>query len=336
VEELVFVIVVAAGAFAVRLLATRSGDAKAAELRLWQRVARLLGGELLDDVAAGEHALVIDVDGARLVVRTRSERVGRDVHRFTVAHASPLAGGAHLRIEVVPRGIAAKLARPVLASGEAATGDETFDGAFRVTGTPKALAIALLDHRLRRALLDTREGFLIEHGELRLEREGVPEEPEPVVAMARHAQRVIRAWSELTGGPHHLARELGWVEDERGPLSPTKDSRIAHGVRRSIVCDLVVRFRDEWALSVVCLRLDAPSEPWSIVRDGEGWTEHGTVPQSLRDAASLAPRALVGMQRTADALELAFDGLHPPPTSVTTALDAVIDAVDAPALAPYR
>lgn len=108
---------------------------------------------------------------------------------------------------------------------------------------------------------------------------------------------------------------------------------MARGVRRGAPCELVVRFRDEWALAVVRV-LGGADERWTLVRSGDSWTEEGTVPEALRDVAQTAPRVLLGTQRAADALEIAFDGLRPDPARVAAVIDAVVDA--ATLRAPYR
>lgn len=331
-DDFSFVALVAAGAFAIRMFWRRDPTAARA---MWDRAARLVGGE--HAIEGGEHVLRLEVDGVPLVVRTRSEAIGRHASRTTIAHAT-LPGAARTTLEGVPRGTAKwnapRLLSVTLGRPDVPTGDVAFDGAFRVSSSPEALASELFDARARRHLLEAREGFVVERGELRIEREGVPTEIEPLLALVRFARGVVRAWNDVVRGPERIARALEWIVEPDVTFDAEADALVARGVRRGVTCELVVRFREAWALVVVRVASASPST-CSVVRDADsssGWT--GAVPEPLRPLTLAAPRQLVGIQQTHDALELAFDGLDVEPAAVVAALDVTIEAIAAPQ--PYR
>ena len=144
----------------------------------------------------------------------------------------------------------------------------------------------------------------------------------------------MRAWNDVARGPERIAHSLGWIVEPDVTFDAEADALVAHGVRRGATCRLVVRFREQWALVVVCIASSSPST-CSIVRDGEapsGWT--GAVPDALHAVAQAAPPQLVGIRQTEDALELAFDGLRVEPAAIAATLDATIEAMAA--TQPYR
>lgn len=333
-DEFSFVAILAAGAFVLRMLWSRD---QSAAMATWTRAARLLGGE--HETSGGEHVIRVEVDGVPLVVRTRSERIGRNASRSTVVIAR-LPGGERTMLEAVPRGATAWIAPAVLATTlgrrERGTGDASFDAKFRVSSSPEALAGELLDAGLRRLLLDVGEGFVVDAGELRIEREGTPTDVDSLVRIVRFSERVVRAWNDVARAPERVARALGWVVEGDVVLDAETDGVVARGVRRGVTCELVVRFRDAWALVVVRIASRGASAG-AMVRDADvpsGWSESGAVPETLRSLTAAAPRGLVGVQQTEDALELAFDGLGVDPTQVTASLDAALDGLVGQA--PYR
>ncbi len=334
VDEFSFVALFAAGAFVLRMLWSRD---QSAAIATWTRAARLLGGE--HETSGGEHVIRVEVDGIPLVARTRSERIGRNASRSTIVVAR-LPGGERTMVEAVPRGATAWIAPALLATTlgrpERVTGDATFDAKFRVSSTPEALAGELLDGGLRRLLLDVGEGFLVDGGELRIEREGTPADVESLVRIVRFSERIVRAWNDVVRAPERVARALGWIVEDAMVLDADADALVARGVRRGVSCELVVRFREAWALVVVRIAARGASAG-AMVRETEapsGWAESGAVPDTLRALTQTAPRSLVGVQQTEDALELAFDGLGVDPTHVVASVDAALDGLVAQA--PYR
>ncbi len=340
---MLLVAVLACGAFAVRLLARRGGDAREAELSLWRRAATLVGGEVVGGTARfPEPAMAISVDDVTLVVRRRSASVGRSETCSTIAHAAPLPGAASLSVHVSPRSATSRLVRPIverMTGAPVATGDDVFDAAFEVRSEPRALANELLDRSLRNLLCDARQGFVVEQGELSTEREGAPEELEPLVELARFAERLVRAWVDTVRGPARVARALEWIPETARMEADGEGYLVARGVRRGVPCELVVRFRDDWALTIVRLLgvEDAADARWSVVRDataGAGLTEDGAVPEPYRLVARGGPDVLVGVRRDGSVVELAFDGLRPEPAQVATVLEAALAAATPDT--PYR
>lgn len=343
VNEILLVAVLACGAYAVRLLARRGGDARKAELELWQRAATLVGGEMVGGSERfSEPAMEIAVDDVPLVLRTRSAVVARTETRSTIAHAAPLPGAASLRVHVSPRSATSRLVRPIvdrLAGASVTTGDDAFDAAFDVRSEPRALAIELLDRSLRNLLRDAGQGFVVEEGELSTEREGAPEELEPLVELARFAERLVAAWIDTVQGPVRVARTLEWVPETARMEADGEGYVVARGVRRGVPCELVVRFRDDWALTVVrLLGVEGASDAsWSVVRDAAssgGFTETGAVPEPYLLVARGGPSVLVGVRRDGSVVELAFDGLRPEAAQIATVLEAALAAATPDT--PYR
>ncbi len=335
IEIAIVAAIVTGGALALKLL---TGDGEKATDELWTTAARRVGGELeMTDarfLTPRERRIRVTVEGVEISVEAVAERNTRGPEnvetRITTAGLTSPYG---LRLEVRRRDLLRLLSRK-LGIGEHPIGVAEFDEAFHVNGTPRALAIELLDATTRRLVQNAHEGFALRHADLAITRAGAPRAVEPLVAMVRFAIEIVERCADLTRAPRALAAALDLALEERSPRSENGDLRIAKGVVRTRPVTLALRLDDERALTVLSF-VDQGQRDWTIERgDVDLEVRSGEPSEAVRGAVGQAAPSLLGVRAIAETIEIAFDGLAPDRDEVKEGLAAVLEALTP--LAPYR
>ncbi len=336
IEIAILAVVMGGGALALKLL-TGGGEARVDAA--WGTAARRVGGELeLTEprfLTPRERRIRVKVEGVELCVETilpRNLSVGTgevETRLTSSGFTSPFG----LRLELQRRDLLRTLSRK-LGIGEHPVGVPEFDDAFIVDGTPRALAIELLDGPTRRIVEAANAGFSIHRNDLAIKISGAPVEAEPLVAMMRFAVDLVERCAELARAPRLLADTLDLALEPRTPRRPNGDLLVATGVVRSREIALAVRIDDERALTVVSF-VDHGQHDWTLERGADAFeVRDGEPSEALRSTMAAAPSALLGLRSLGETVELAFDGLAPDHDHVAEALAIVLEAV-AP-LARYR
>jgi hypothetical protein len=335
IEVFIMVAVVSGGAIALRRLATRGSEREGDEI--WTTAARRLNGEV-ELTARGwtrpaQRRIRLTVEGIPMLVHGYRVLAGGDSHfHSTRVAAGPLPAARATRIHCSKRSLVRKMSKH-LGIDELPTGHAAFDEVVHVSGSPQSLVRAFLDGPTRLLVADSEAGFDLQDAQLTVEREGVPLETEPLVAMTRFAERLVQRWCALMRGPARLAEHLGFAVAETSDGDEVTDL-VASGIHRSRTTRLSVRADDAIVLSVLSFD-DARAGEWTMERDeSDAFTTAGAPPEAVRAFASVASPSLLGMRAVAGTIELAFDGLAPDHAEVVAALDAMMDATTP--LTPYR
>ena len=335
IEVAIVAVIVGGGALALKLL---TGDGEKAADELWATAARRVGGELeLTEVrflTPRERRIRVTVEGVEICVETVTERNTRGLAnvetRITTAGLTSPYG---LRLEVRRRDLLRMLSKK-LGIGEHPIGVTEFDEAFLVNGTPRALALEMLDAPTRRLIHSANEGFALRGTDLAITREGAPSDVEPLVAMVRYAMEIVERCADLTRAPRALAAALDLALEERSTRSDNGDLRIAKGVVRTRPVTLALRVDEERALTILSF-VDHGQEDWTLERGDVAFEVRGGEPSdAVRSALGQAPPSLLGLRAIAETIELAFDGLAPDQGELSEALAVVLEALTP--LAPYR
>ncbi len=336
IEIAILVVVMGGGAVALKLL-KGGGEERLDEA--WRTAARRVGGELeLTEprfLTSRERRIRVKVEGAELCLesilpRNLSVGTGEVETRLT---SSGFTSPFGLRLELQKRDLLRTLSKK-LGIGEHPIGVPTFDEAFLVDGTPRALAIELLDGPTQRIVEAANEGFTIHRNDLAIKISGAPVEAEPLVAMMRFAVNLVERCAELARAPRLLADALDFALEPRTPRRPNGDLLVARGVVRTREIALAVRVDDERALTIVSF-VEHGQPDWTLERSDAAFeVRSGEPSEALRTTVAAAPSALLGLRSLSETIELAFDGLAPDHDGVAEALAIVLEAL-AP-LAPYR
>jgi hypothetical protein len=251
---------------------------------------------------------------------------------FTCVSAGPLPAARATRIHCAKRDLVRKLSKH-LGIGELPTGHVEFDDVVHVSGAPRALVLEYLDGPTRHLVAESDTGFDVEHGELVVRREGIPTEPERLIAMTRFAERLVRRWCAFARGPARLATSLGFTAQASCALGDGA-GLVASGIHRSRATRHLLRLVGDLVLTVLSFHHPGGAE-WTLERDeNDAFTVSGAPPEGVLAFANRAPSSLLGVRAIDAAIELAFAGTAPDEVEVAAALDAVVDAL--PSLAPYR
>ena len=336
IEIAILAVVVGGGAIVMRLL-TGGGEERLDEA--WRLAARRVGGELeLTEarfLTPRERRIRVEVEGVELCIETITPRnTGRGGVVETTVTSRGFTSPFGLRLAIEKRDLLRTLSKK-LGIGEHPIGVPAFDDAFLVNGTPRALAIELLDAPTRRLVEAADAGFVIHLDDVALRRQGGPTEAEPLVAMMRYAVELVERCAALERGPRLLAEALDLALEAPSPRRANGDRLVASGVVRSREVALAVRIDDERALTIVSF-VDHGQRDWTLERgDTDAFEVRAGEPsEALRSAVGAAPSALVGLRSLTETIELAFDGLAPDHDGVAAALAFVLEALTS--LAPYR
>lgn len=316
---------------AAKLVSAWAGRSRAAQDEVWKTAARRLGAKV-GRTPTDDCWLELAVEGMTIEVTTRARA-------RTVAVLGPLPGAGSAALDVRPRGRVEQRLRAFASAGARARRADALRETFHVAGDPPVLATRLLaDAPLRAALLVSGEGFELAKGHVLLERDGIPEDDATVVALVRHLESIALAWKRLLEGPLRVADGLELARATELALVGEDDATVAEGTRRLATCAVRVRLRGEdTALCFVVLGLRSEIAEGSMVRDDEapdGFLLEGALPDPLLELMQGAPSALVGLRAHGRVVELAFDGLDPPPSVVLAIVDAVLARVGG--TGPYR
>jgi hypothetical protein len=294
----------------------------------WADAAALLSGTYAVS-RSGNATLRMEVGETEIVVESlgpaeRGFGFGNQGRITRLSARLTALGEVELRVER-RTGVGALLSR--MPAGGIRTGDIAFDRAYRVTGAPRLLVLEVLDHELRKAIVE--RGQLgwdveaqVEHQRLVIELEGHPAHSEHVVALARYGEVWARRWNAVAEAAARAARGLGLSPIEESVDLSVGTMVVARGLRRGHEVTLSVWRTEDRLATVIGLPRDVGAA-FTLSRLNDEMPNEGTAPDDLRALFDDAPASVLALRsRDGSELEVVLEG-------IALDVDVTSDFVDA-------
>jgi hypothetical protein len=303
-----------------------------ADEKQWAHAAARLSGTY--SVSASGHATIrMDVDPTEISIETLgpAERgLGFGNQGRSTRLGALLTSLGEVELHVERRTLFGALLSRVPA-GEVRTGDIAFDRAYRVTGAPRLLVLEVLDHELRKAIVergqlrDSEVEAQVRRQRLVIEQDGHLQRSEDVVALALYGETWARRWNAVASAPAATARRLD-LSPIQEPVDLSEGTMlVARGLRRGHEVTLSVWRTEDRLATVIGLARDFGTA-FTLSRLEDEISSEGTAPDELRALFEGAPATVLALRsRGASELEVVLEGIAPDVKVTSDFVDALLE-----------